>query len=166
MRLAHTISIVVGMLMTPTIAFAETFKWQDSSGRTHYSNEPPENISNFSTVQTDECLTDECKAIQATESAAQEKRHKELREQQIEKDKLRAQQPAKTSPTYVPVVIPAPYPIPYGGTVYNRSGRAGKRHRPKPELYPHGSSSKSRDNNHRNATQESKHGSSIKLQRK
>ena len=103
MKLPPLFWIVFGLLISPGLVFAGAYKWQDSSGRTHYANEPPENISEFSEVPIYQCQTEECKAEQAAQGAEQEKRYKELRAQQIEQDKIKAQQTPQSNPIMPPI---------------------------------------------------------------
>ncbi|MFC1664640.1 DUF4124 domain-containing protein [Pseudomonadota bacterium] len=155
--------LIACLQLSPAVVFAGAYKWQDSSGRTHYGNKPPENVSDFSEVPLNECLTEKCKAEQAAETAAQEKRHKNLTEQHLEKDKIKAQQIPKSNPVYVPIVVPTPFPIPYGGTVYSGSDSRRKRLHPKPVQLPHGGSSKSHHGRDRQSSQKRESGGSMKV---
>ena len=166
MKIPSVLWVVVGLLISSNMAIAEAYKWKDSSGRTHYGNELPDNVSNVSEVPIYECLSEECNAERAAQSVEQERIYKEMREQQMERDKLKAQQTPKPTTVYVPMVVPSPYPIPYGGTVFTGSNDVRRRRHPKPELFRDGRLSESRKQNSRHSTKHRGTGGGINLRAK
>jgi len=163
MNFPAVISAIVIFLIVPNMAVAGTFKWIDSAGRTHYGNELPDNISEYSEVPVYECNTEECKAELEAEQIAQEKQFQELREQQIAQDKLNSSKAPGTNPVYVPVVVPTPFPIPYGGTAFTRSTDNIRRPHTRPKPYQHGLSTNSRRSKSRHSLGGQRTGGAVQI---
>lgn len=163
MNFPAVISVIVMFFVVPNMAIAGTFKWKDSAGRTHYGNELPDNISEYSEVPVYECDTEECKAELEAERSDQEKQFQELREQQIAQDKLNSRKAPASNPVFVPVVVPTPFPIPYGGTAFTRSTDNIRRPHPRPKPYQHGLSSKPRSSKSRHSLGGKRTGGAVQI---
>lgn len=51
----------LGLVLTNFNANAESFKWIDASGKTHYTDSPPPDGTVHKQIDLGECKTDECK---------------------------------------------------------------------------------------------------------
>jgi hypothetical protein len=55
-------AMLLGVLISASASAAETYRWQDANGHTHYGDEPPEDAQQLRQVRTYECKTEKCRA--------------------------------------------------------------------------------------------------------
>ena len=124
--------ITISGLVIAASASAETYRWQDAAGHTHYGDEPPTQAKDLRLVETHECATTACE--DELKQRWQEARNvsQEL-EKWLDAQSERRVETAPTAPqqsVYVPVYVPSQPPLWGWPTTAAYSGR-GTTNRPR-----------------------------------